>query len=205
MFDHRTIRRHFKTADPVLAGVIVRVGPMTLKPQRDRFRLLVRSIISQQISTAAARTIRQRLEEHLGDTGVRPESVARLSIAQLRTLGVSRQKASYLLDLAEKCKDGTVRLARLGRMSDEAIIEELTQVKGIGRWSAQMFLIFGLGRPDVFPHDDLGVRSAIRRMYALREMPERDELLEIGARWRPYATAGSWYCWRFLELKPAAD
>ncbi len=202
MVDHRLIHRHFKTADPVLAGVVKQVGPVTLKPQRDRFKLLVRSIISQQISTAAARTIRLRLEESLGSAGVRPETVARLSIEQLRTVGVSRQKASYIVDLANKCHDGTVQLSRLGRMTDEGVIDELTQVKGIGRWSAQMFLIFGLGRLDVFPHDDLGVRSAIRRLYGFAELPDKNECLAIGDRWRPYASIGSWYCWRFLEHNP---
>jgi DNA-3-methyladenine glycosylase II len=200
MIDQRLIQRHFKTADPVLASVIKQVGPMTLRPQRDRFKLLVRSIISQQISTAAARTIRQRLESYLEPETVRPETIARLSIERLRALGVSRQKAGYLLDLAAKCDDGTVRLARLGRLSDEAIIAELTQVKGIGRWSAQMFLIFALGRLDVFPHDDLGVRSAIRRLYHFEELPSKAQCLEIGSLWQPYSSIGSWYCWRFLDL-----
>ncbi|HEX4149260.1 MAG TPA: hypothetical protein VHY20_09745, partial [Pirellulales bacterium] len=141
MIEQRIIRRHFKAADPVLAGVVQRVGPVTLKPQRDRFRMLVRSIISQQISTAAARTIRERLERMLEPEGVRPETIARLSIERLRSVGVSRQKASYIIDLAQKCSAGEVRLSRLGRLPDEAIVAELTQVKGIGRWSAQMFLI----------------------------------------------------------------
>ena len=201
MIEHRIIHRHFKAADAVLAGVIQQVGPVTLKPQRDRFGILVRSIISQQISTAAARTIRSRLEQYLAQDGIRPESIGRLSVDQLRTVGVSRQKASYILDLAQKCNDGTVRLSRLGRLADDDIIAELTQVKGIGRWSAKMFLIFSLGRLDVFPHDDLGVRTAIRRLYRFDELPSKDECLEIGERWRPYSSIGSWYCWRFLELK----
>lgn len=200
MLDQRIIHRHFRRADPTMAEVVRRIGPMTLRPQRDRFRMLVRSILSQQISTAAARTIRRRLEEHLGADGVRPESLARMTPAQFRALGVSRQKAGYLRDLAGKCRDGQVRLARLGRLDDEQVIAELTQVRGIGRWSAQMFLIFSLGRLDVFPHDDLGVRSAIRRLYGFAQLPGKDQCLAIGQRWRPYATVGSWYCWRFLEL-----
>jgi DNA-3-methyladenine glycosylase II len=200
--DHRTIQRHFRRADPILAKVIQQVGPVTLKPQRDRFKMLVRSILSQQISVGAARSIRLRLETHLRPSGVRPEAIARLSVEQLRTVGVSRQKAGYLLDLAQKCGDGTVRLGRLGRMDDEQVIEELIQVRGIGRWSAHMFLIFALGRPDVFPLDDFGVRSAIRRLYELEDVPAKDVVLEIGNRWRPYASIGSWYCWRFLDLNP---
>ena len=98
---------------------------------------------------------------------------------------MSRQKAGYIVDLATKCRDGSVQLSRLGRMTDESIIDELTQVKGIGRWSAQMFLIFGLGRLDVFPHDDLGVRTAIRHLYSLEELPKKDQCLAVGDRWRP--------------------
>jgi DNA-3-methyladenine glycosylase II len=200
-FDHRTIRRHFRSSDPVLAEVIRRVGPLTLKPNRDRFKMLVRSILSQQISVLAARAILSRLEEALAPAGIRPESLSRLTVDELRAVGISRPKAGYLLDLAQKCQDGTVRLERIGRLSDERVIDELVQVRGIGQWSAHMFLIFALGRPDVFPHDDLGIRSAIRRLYALEDLPARDVCMEIGNRWRPYATIGSWYCWRFLELE----
>lgn len=201
MIDHLAIDRHFQSADVVLAEVIRAVGPFTLKPRRDRFRVLVGSIISQQISTAAARTIRTRLEESLKPEKVCPETVARLSVEQLRTVGVSRQKATYILDLAAKCRDGSVHLSRMGRMTDQQVVDELTQVKGIGRWSAQMFLIFALRRLDVFPHDDLGIRSAIRRLYGFDELPSTAECLVIGERWRPYASVASWYCWRFLELK----
>ncbi|WP_164102434.1 DNA-3-methyladenine glycosylase family protein [Candidatus Laterigemmans baculatus] len=202
MLDHPSIDRHFASNDSVLAEVIRQVGPCTLRPRRDRFRTLVGSIISQQISTSAARTIRARFEAHLKPAKVSPESVARLTLDELRALGLSRQKASYLLDLAAKCSDGTVRLSRIGRYSDEEIIEELTQVKGIGRWSAQMFLIFGLRRLNVFPADDLGVRTAIRRLYGLDALPSSGESHEIGRRWQPYASIGAWYCWRFLELPP---
>lgn len=201
MADPSDYDRHFQTADAVLAEVIRAVGPFTLKPRRDRFRVLVGSIISQQISTAAARTIRTRLEESLKPDLVRPDTLVRLSVDQLRAVGVSRQKAAYILDLATKCHEGTVHLSRMGRMSDEQIIDELTQVKGIGRWSAQMFLIFALRRLDVFPHDDLGVRTAIRRLYGFDELPTKSECLEIGHRWSPYSSVASWYCWRFLEIK----
>ncbi len=190
---------HFHRHDPTLCGVIRVIGPYTLRPQRNRFGMLVRSIISQQISTAAARTIRERLENLLGDQGMQPEAIAALSPEQLRSVGLSRQKAAYIADLAGKVADGTIPLSRMGRMSDEAVIECLTQIKGIGRWTAQMFLIFSLGRPDVFPVDDLGVRVALTRIYSLGEKPSRDELAEIGRRWSPFATVGSWYCWRYLE------
>lgn len=196
MIEHRVLRRHFKLADPALAAVIADIGPVALRRQRDRFKTLARSIIAQQISTAAARTIRARLERLVAPNQFRPAAIAALSPEQLRGVGVSRQKAAYLRDLAQKCADGTLRLDRLTRLSDEEVIAELTQVKGIGRWSAQMFLIFSLGRPDVFPHDDLGVRAAIRAIYDLPELPNKAQSLEIGARWSPYASLGSFYCWR---------
>ena len=194
-----TFHHHFRRHDATLHGVIRLVGPYTLKPQRNRFAMLVRSIISQQISTAAARTIRERLEILLGDEGLKPVAISELKPYQLRGVGLSRQKAAYISDLAHKVADGTVPLARMGRMSDEQVIETLTQVKGIGVWTAQMFLIFSLGRQDVFPVDDLGVRVAMARLYDLGEKPSKDELHEIGRRWSPYATVGSWYCWRYLD------
>jgi DNA-3-methyladenine glycosylase II len=191
---------HFRKADPVIAAAIKRVGPYTLKPNRDRFGMLVRSIVSQQISTSAARSILSRFQELVGGKRFEAEVIARLSPETLRTAGISPQKAGYLLDLAAKVADGTVELARMGRLSDERVIEELTQVKGIGRWTAQMFLIFALGRPDVFPHDDLGVRAAIQRLYGLSELPDKQSSLAIGSRWSPFSTVASWYCWRVLEL-----
>jgi DNA-3-methyladenine glycosylase II len=198
--DHRQLRRHFGRRDRVIARLIDRVGPMTLRPQRDRFGMLVRSIIAQQISIAAARAIGRRLRELVAPERICPEVIARLNLARLRSAGLSPQKASYLLDLSQKVADGTVRLARLAQMPDDEVIAELTQVKGIGVWTAQMFLIFSLGRPDVFPPDDLGIRTAIRNLYRLPELPGKSACLNIAERWRPFGTAGSWYCWRSLEL-----
>jgi DNA-3-methyladenine glycosylase II len=119
----------------------------------------------------------------------------------LRSAGLSPQKASYVADLAAKVNAGTVDLRRIGRLSDERIIDRLTQVKGIGHWTAQMFLIFALGRLDVFPHDDLGVKTAIRNRYGLSELPDKPTALAIAAPWRPYASVASWYCWRTLDLE----
>lgn len=197
---HAAIHRHFEAVDTVLADVIRQVGPFTLKPRRDYFRVLVGSIISQQISTAAARTIRTRLEDSLKPSRIRPEVCSGLTVEQLRSAGLSRQKAAYILDLALKCSDGTVQLSRISRLTDSEVIDQLTQVKGIGRWSAQMFLIFGLGRLDVFPHDDLGVRTAIRRLHGFEQLPTKEQAVQIGQRWQPYASVGAWYCWRYLDL-----
>ena len=195
-----SFHHHFRRHDPVLHGVIRRVGPYRFKPSRDRFGMLVRSIISQQISVGAARAIRRRLIDLVGKQGIKPAVIAALSVEQIRAVGLSPQKASYLHDLAAKVQSGEVRLARVARWSDEQIIEELIQVKGIGRWTAQMFLIFALGRSDVFPIDDFGVRAAITRIYGFKEPPARAALLEIGQRWSPFASIASWYCWRYLEL-----
>ncbi|MCU0880981.1 MAG: hypothetical protein MUF06_24700, partial [Pirellulaceae bacterium] len=192
------ILQHFRRRDRVMHGVIRQVGPFTLRRQANRFGMLVRSIISQQISTSAARSIRLRLEKLVEPTGLSAASVAALSIERLRGAGLSPQKAAYLHDLAEKVASGQVRLNQIGRRTDEQVIEELVQVKGIGRWTAQMFLIFSLGRLDVFPSDDLGVKVAMAELYGLSDKPSRDELVEIGQRWSPFATVGSWYCWRHL-------
>jgi DNA-3-methyladenine glycosylase II len=192
---------HLRSKDCVLRKVIDTVGPFTLKVERKRFAMLVRSIISQQISTGAARSIRHRLEELVAPHDVTDVSIGRLSTEELRTAGVSPQKAGYLLDLAQNVSSGGVKLKQIGRLSNEDVISELTQVKGIGRWTAQMFLIFSLGRLDVFPHDDLGVRSAIRELYGFDELPVKDECLKIAQRWSPYESVASWYCWRLIDLK----
>jgi DNA-3-methyladenine glycosylase II len=145
------------------------------------FSVLAGAIISQQVSTAAAGTIRGRLEGILDNGGLAPEGLARLDESQLRSVGLSRQKSSHLLDLAEKCLDGTVRLDRSGRLADEAAIEMLTQVNGIGRWTAEMFLIFSLGRLDVLPVDDLGVRAAIKDLYGLDDLPDKKTYIGLAA------------------------
>jgi DNA-3-methyladenine glycosylase II len=194
-----TYQSHFRKSDRVLHAVVKRVGPCRLKPNRDRFGMLVRSIISQQISVGAARAIRARLENLAGERGIQPETLAALSDAELRSVGLSPQKTSYVRDLSQKVVSGDVRLSQIARLNDEEVIESLTQVKGIGRWTAQMFLIFALGRPDVFPIDDFGVRAAIGKLYEL-DQPPRARLLEIGAAWSPFASIGSWYCWQYLAI-----
>jgi DNA-3-methyladenine glycosylase II len=193
---------HLRKNDPVIGDLIRRCPPvtsMTLEP--NRFKMLVHSILSQQISVHAARAIRGRLTELAGARGMKPDTIASLDTDQLREIGVSRVKAGYLKDLAERVASGQIQLNQIGRRKDEVAIQELTQVKGIGVWTAQMFLIFSLGRLDVFPHDDYGVRSAIRNLYALDELPDRTESHTIAAPWHPYATIATWYLWRSHELK----
>jgi len=201
---HERAVEHLRRADPVMRAMIAEAGPCTLRPQRDRFRMLAGSIISQQISTGAARSIKRKLDELLGSGGLTPANLSRHSPEELRVAGVSPQKAKYLLDLADKVHEAEINLQHIGRYSDDKIIEQLTTVKGIGRWTAQMFLIFALGRPDVFPHDDLGVRSAIRKRYGLDELPDLQTSKAIASKWRPYASIASWYCWRSLDVGQAS-
>jgi DNA-3-methyladenine glycosylase II len=191
--------RHLRTADPVMRDLIDRVGPFAMTLRRARFQSLARSILAQQISTGAARSIRRRLMAHLGGC-ITAERLASETPERLRTAGVSPQKAGYLLDLARKVAAREVRLDHLHRLSDEAVIEELTRVKGIGVWTAQMFLMFCLGRLDVFPHGDLGIRTALKNLYGLRRQPDEKVACRLAAPWRPYSTMASWYCWRSLEL-----
>jgi DNA-3-methyladenine glycosylase II len=196
----RLAQRHLKKSDPVMRRLIEAVGPFTLRLDRDRFRMLVRSIISQQISGKAAQSIRKRLEALVAPEKISPHNLAALSVAKLRSAGVSPQKAGYLHDLAAKVDSGAVRLHRVARMTDDEVIAELVQVKGIGVWTAQMCLMFSLGRLDVFPHDDLGIRAALKNLYGLADLPDKQTSIEIASRWRPYATIASWYCWRSHEL-----
>ena len=155
------------------------VGPFTLRVKRDRFGMLVRSIISQQISTKAARSIRAKFEALLLPDSLCPEAILGMSVKQLRSAGLSQQKTRYIIDLADHARSGNLNLHQIGRFSDEKIIGQLIAVKGIGRWTAQMFLIFAMGRIDVFPHDDFGVRSSIRTHYQLAQLPNVQQAKEI--------------------------
>ena len=191
--------RHLRAADPVMRDLIRKTGRIQLKLHRDRFRALASAIISQQISGKAAASIKARLMQRVAPERLSPENLSRLTKEELRLVGVSNQKATYLLDLAARVQRGEVQLGQMARMRDDQIIESLTQIKGIGVWTAQMFLIFSLGRLDVFPHGDLGIRSAMKNLYGLDELPDKDASHRIAEPWRPYASIASWYCWRSLE------
>jgi DNA-3-methyladenine glycosylase II len=191
--------------DLVLARVIKSVGAFTLAPDPGGYEILVRSILSQQISVAAARTIRGRLQAMLPGAKLRARSIDALTDEQLQSVGVSRQKAGYLRHLTTCTLDGTINFRRIAKASDEDAIEELLQVKGIGRWTAQMYLMFSLGRMDVFAPDDLGLRNAIHRLYEPTEKLSRTALEKHAEKWSPYRTIASWYLWRSLEQKTAAN
>jgi DNA-3-methyladenine glycosylase II len=192
---------HLRRVDPVLAGIIDRVGPYRLEVRRTgtHYDALVRSIVFQQLSGKAATTIHRRFLALYPGNRARAELVLASSEDELRSAGLSRQKIGYLRDLLARVADRTLPLAHLGRLSDDAIIEHLVQVKGIGRWTVQMFLMFRLGRPDVLPELDLGVQNAIRYAYGLTSRPGPKDVLRIGAPWRPYASVAAWYLWRSLE------
>jgi DNA-3-methyladenine glycosylase II len=199
--EHRKALAHLRTADPVLGGIIDRVGVCRLEPRRlgTHYDALVRAIVFQQLSGKAAGTIHRRFCEIYPGKRPRAERVLATSDAHLRAAGLSRQKIGYLRDLSARVADGSLPLAHLGRLPDDAIIDHLVQVKGIGRWTVHMFLIFRLGRPDVLPELDLGVQTAIQRAYGLKKRPTPKDVLRIGERWRPYASIASWYLWRSLE------
>lgn len=191
--------------DPVLAAIIRQKGACGLGAVRDRFdhfSMLVRAIVFQQLSTKAATTIHNRLIQHMPHS--RPTAVALAAVTeeQFRASGVSRQKAAYLRDLAEKVLSGAVPLEALDAMTDEEVIAVLTRVKGIGRWTAEMFLIFRLQRPDVLPLNDLGIINAIQRAYRLRKKPTPDRMRKLGEAWRPYRSVACWYLWRSLDNEP---
>ena len=189
-----------RAADARLAAVIDRVGPCRLRKRRGHFAMLVSAIVGQQVSGAAARTIYGRLCETLGGGAPTAEAVLAASDDALRAAGLSRQKLSYLRDLAEKVDRKQVRLQGLGRLEDEAIVEHLTQVRGIGRWTVEMFLMFVLNRPDVLPVDDLGSQKVFVHVYGLRKMaPTPARMRQLAAPWQPYRTVGAWYLWRCLE------
>jgi DNA-3-methyladenine glycosylase II len=195
--------QHLKAADPVLGTIIERVGPYKLQHRDPNFNTLVRSIVYQQLSGKAALTIFNRLIAAAKADPLTPESILKLRPARMRTLGLSKQKLTYIRELARMTRDGQVRFDHVPALEDAAIIEHFTQVKGVGVWTAQMFLIFALRRLDVLPTGDLGVRAAIKKAYNLRELPTPAEMEKIASAWRPYCSVASWYLWRSLDNQGA--
>ena len=191
---------HLKRADAVIAGIIETVGPYRIEHLEPNFETLARSIVYQQLSGKVARVIFGRLAQAAGDQ-MTPEAVLRLRPARMRKLGLSKQKVAYIRDLARLTRDGEVDFTALPSLGDSEVTERLTRVKGIGVWTAHMFLIFALRRPDVLPVGDLGIRAAVRKAYGLEQLPPPAEVERLGACWRPYATVASWYLWRSLEAK----
>jgi DNA-3-methyladenine glycosylase II len=198
----RAAVRHLKRADPTLRRVIGRVGPcrLTLRTDGADFDHLARAIVYQQLAGKAAAAIHGRLLGLYGDRPPTPAELLATSALRLRRAGLSRQKLGYLRDLARRVHSGALPLSNLSQLPDEAAIEILTEVKGIGVWTAQMFLMFRLGRPDVLPTLDFGIRNAMRVAYRLRGMPKPAHMERIAAPWRPYRTVACWYLWRSLDV-----
>ncbi len=188
-----------KTADPVMAGIIARVGTYRIRYLEPDFETLVKSIVYQQLSGKAAATIFARLQAATGDGRLMASATLRLTPVKMRALGLSRQKIGYIRDIAQHTLSGAADFSKLPSMSDEEAIEVLTALKGVGVWTAHMFLIFALRRKDVLPVGDLGIRAAIQKAYSLEAMPTPREVEEIGEKWRPYRTVASWYLWRSQE------
>src|SRR5438067_454078 len=202
--EYQRARRLLMRRDPVLGAAIKRIGPCALasRQRADHLSALVGAIVSQQLSTKAAATIFARFvalfpDNHIVDAA----AIAAQSDAALRAVGLSGQKVGYLRDLSARIADGRLDLDALDALPDDVVIERLTAVKGFGRWTAEMFLMFRLHRPDVLPAGDLGIVNAIQRLYRLRKRPDPKRILKMGEAWKPYRSVASWYLWQSLRME----
>lgn len=193
-------RRVLARRDPVLGGVIRRVGPCGLRPRGDAYAALHRAILHQQLAGAAAATIERRVRGLFGGRTPRPAAFLEADDAALRGAGLSRQKLLALRDLARAFHARELDGRRLRHLDDEAVVEAVTRVRGVGEWTAHMLLLGSLGRPDVLPVGDYGIRKGAQRVYGLRDLPGRQELTALAEPWRPWRSVASWYLWRALDL-----
>jgi len=191
---------HLKKSDPVLAAIIERIGPFRMQYGEPTFHTLAESILYQQLNGNAAETIFNRFTALAGDP-LTPQGILKLSDAQMRGVGLSRQKTAYLRDLSEKAAAGLLEFERMPDMSEDDVIAHLTQVKGIGVWTAHMFLMFTLRRPDILPVGDYGIQAAIKKYYKKRKWPKPAVMLKIAKPWAPYRSIASWYLWKSLDMK----
>ncbi|HET7320174.1 MAG TPA: DNA-3-methyladenine glycosylase [Candidatus Saccharimonadales bacterium] len=191
--------------DPILLPIIQRVGPATFRPHQDYYWELVDSIISQQLSVKAARSIEQRFQELFGSEVPSPQQILQKDVEELRAVGLSRPKANYIRDLAAHIASGKVSFDKFDSLSNDEIMKELIDVKGIGEWTVHMFLMFCMGRLDVLPVGDLGIRNSIRQLYGFKDIPTPDEIRAVAKKyhWAPYESIASWYIWQNLDNTPA--
>jgi DNA-3-methyladenine glycosylase II len=196
----RAAVNHLKKADPILRAIIARVGPCRIQYGPPEFHSLAESIVYQQLNGRAAETIFDRFTTLAGDP-VTPHGILKLTEAQMRSVGLSKQKSSYLRDMAERATRGELDFSKLHELSDEEVIRHLTQVKGVGEWTAQMFLMFTLKRPNVLPTGDFGVQMAIKKHYRKRKLPKPSAMEKLARPWEPYRSFACWYLWRSLDLK----
>ena len=202
--EYEKARRLLMRRDRVLGAAIKRIGPcgMADRQRHDHLSALVGAIVSQQLSTKAAATIFGRFVALFPGGQIHPEKIHALDDAALRGVGLSGQKVGYLRDLCARLADGRLDLDELDSLGDELVIERLTSVKGFGRWTAEMFLMFRLHRPDVLPAGDLGIVNAIQRLYGLRKRPDAKKIQKLGEAWKPYRSVASWYLWQTLRNEP---
>jgi len=191
---------HLKKSDPVLRAIIERVGPCRMEFGPAEFSSLAEAIVYQQLNGKAAVTIFRRFAALAGEP-ITPEGILKLSDEQLRSVGLSKQKSAYLKSLAAKTASGVLDFSRLPELPDEEVIKHLTQVKGIGVWTAHMFLMFSLRRPNVLPTGDYGVQMAVKKHYKRRKLPKSKDLEKIARAWEPYRSIACWYMWRSLDIK----
>jgi len=191
---------HLKKSDPVMRGIIERVGPCRMEFGEPVFHSLAEAIIYQQLNGKAAVTIFKRLTAVAGHP-LAPEGIVKLTDEQMRSVGLSKQKSSYLRDMAERAIRGELNFTRLPEMTDDEVIQHLTQVKGVGVWTAHMFLMFTLKRPNVLPTGDFGVQMAIKKHYNKRKPPKPPQMEKIAKAWEPYRSIACWYLWRSLDIK----
>lgn len=191
--------QYLRKVDSNLEKIIKIVGEYSIKIRNDPFQSLVESIIYQQLAGRAANAIYNRFINYYDNYQVTPTGILNSSIDNLKKVGLSNRKIEYIKDLASRVYDGRINLEELSKMNDEEIINKLINVKGIGRWTSEMFLIFSLGRPDVLPVTDLGVRKAMMKVYSLSELPKPHTMIEIAEPWRPYRSIATWYLWKSLS------
>ena len=196
---------HLKKSDAVLAAIIEAAGAYKIQYRPPGFDTLVRSITSQQLNGRAAETIFGRLQAAAKTDPLTPESILKLRPAKMRALGLSGQKLKYIRELARMTRDGEINFEQCVALENDAVVEHLTRVKGVGVWTVHMFLMFALRRHDVLPVGDFGIRMAMKKAYGLEEMPKPEEMERIAAPWRPYSSVACWYLWRSLEKKESGD
>ncbi|MEX0639932.1 MAG: DNA-3-methyladenine glycosylase [Nitrosopumilaceae archaeon] len=197
MIDKKAVK--FLKKDPKFAKIIMQVGDYNVKITKNRYQSLVEAIISQQLSGSAANSIIKKFRKLYKSKFPKPRDVIKTSDSKLRTTGLSKMKIVYIKELSKKIESKELNMRKISTQSDEQVIEVLTDVKGIGRWTAEMFLIFSLGRLDILPVGDLGLKKGIQSMYSLKELPEKEQIEQLAGSWKPYRTVATWYLWKSLQ------
>jgi len=197
MIDKKAVK--FLKKDPKFAKIIMQVGDYNVKITKNRYQSLVEAIISQQLSGSAANSIRKKFRKLYKSKFPKPRDVIKTSDSKLRTTGLSKMKIVYIKELSKKIESKELNMRKISTQSDEQVIEVLTDVKGIGRWTAEMFLIFSLGRLNILPVGDLGLKKGIQSMYSLKKLPEKEQIEQLAELWKPYRTVATWYLWKSLQ------